>query len=449
MRPCRAVQGDDLLGMDLKQAGRRDRADRKSAFRALEAQPGARAAGDQDDADLAGGQRIGPHPPARRRDHALAVGLRQPDHLDRLHPLRLRNRRPHRRAPARRSAGRAARNRSTRLPPPAELARPRSGRPTIARGGFARAGSSDRRGRGRETSRAKLLRTVQAARDPTRETRIPLKTPVAARHKPGPLRRELLLRGAMIEAVRQMRQERPAAASASRPRRGPRSTKSASDAARTAMRPEPARPAPASSGQLSSGIRLTSVQYARSPTRKPSTGDLPCSSRIGRIRWPSTSNSTPGATRDELELGNEARRPLLGAGPKRVAENAPDRVFGVLLAIDRHRPAGPARKLAGIIEPEQVVGMGVRERDRMDPPDPLAQELNPHLGRRVDEQVTRRKRQQHAGPRPLVARIGRRADRAVAADHGNAAGRSGSQKNQPALGAPPPSINRPTSQWLS
>ena len=37
-----------------------------------------------------------------------------------------------------------------------------------------------------------------------------------------------------------------------------------------------------------------------------------------------------------------------------------------------------------------MVGVMVRERDRVDVPHPLAEELDPHLGRRVDQQVAAR-----------------------------------------------------------
>ena len=104
--------------------------------------------------------------------------------------------------------------------------------------------------------------------------------------------------------------------------------------------------------------------------RRENPAPATCRARAGSAvtRSPSTSISTPGAIRDELELGNEPRRPLLGSGPKRITEDAPDRLLGVLLAINRHRPTDPAGKLSGVVEPEQVVGMSVRERDRMDQP---------------------------------------------------------------------------------
>ncbi len=179
------------------------------------------------------------------------------------------------------------------------------------------------------------------------------------------------------------------------------------------------------------------------PTRKPRTGNGPCSRRIGRTRWPKTSNSTPGAIRHELELGHEARRPLLRPGPERITEHPPDRLLGLLLAINRHRPADPSRKQPRVVEPEQVVGMVMRECDRVHLPDPLAQQLHPHLRRRVDQQVAARKRKQDARPGALISRIARSADRALAADHGNACGCPCPEKDQPAHPATAGSVNRP------
>ncbi len=84
-----ASQGDNLLGMDLEQAGRGDRADGKGSLGALEAQPRARSAGDHDQSHLAGRQHPGADLGGPAVSHALAVGLRLADHVDRLDPGRL------------------------------------------------------------------------------------------------------------------------------------------------------------------------------------------------------------------------------------------------------------------------------------------------------------------------------------------------------------------------
>ena len=135
VRPWRRRQRDDLLGVDLEQAGRGDRPDRERPLRPVEAQAGARAAGHQDDADLARGHRVGADPRGPSQRHPLAVGLRQAGPPRSARPGRAGGAAPPRRAPGRRSAVRAARNRSTRPPPPAAHAGRRPARPTTAGGG--------------------------------------------------------------------------------------------------------------------------------------------------------------------------------------------------------------------------------------------------------------------------------------------------------------------------
>ena len=94
-RPAVAAgEGDDLLGVDLEQAGGRDRADRVGPLRAVEPEPGARAARDDHHGDLAGGQgRL-----ADRGDVAagdpLAVGPGEAVDLDRRDPVGRRRPRP-------------------------------------------------------------------------------------------------------------------------------------------------------------------------------------------------------------------------------------------------------------------------------------------------------------------------------------------------------------------
>ena len=95
---------------------------------------------------------------------------------------------------------------------------------------------------------------------------------------------------------------------------------------------------------------------------------------------------------------------------------------------------GPADLLGeepGVVEPEEVVGVVMRVGDRVHPPHPLAEQLNPHLGRRVDQQIARGKRQQDAGPGPGLRGSARGADRTVAAQNRDARRRAGPQENQP------------------
>ena len=57
---------------------------------------------------------------------------------------------------------------------------------------------------------------------------------------------------------------------------------------------------------------------------------------------------------------------MFRARPKRVAEDAADRLLDVVLAINRNRPADPARKQPGVVEPKEMVGMRVSKGNRMD-----------------------------------------------------------------------------------
>jgi hypothetical protein len=114
-------------------------------------------------------------------------------------------------------------------------------------------------------------------------------------------------------------------------------------------------------------------------------------------------------------------------------KDAADAFLGFLLAMDGDRPSDPAREQPGIIEAEEMVGMMVRERNGVDVPDLLSEELEPHLGRCVDEKVPLGEREEDAGPRPLIARIAGGANRTVATEHRYTSRRSRSEENQPAL----------------
>ena len=58
-----------------------------------------------------------------------------------------------------------------------------------------------------------------------------------------------------------------------------------------------------------------------------------------------------GLDRHEVKLGKKPGRPLLSAGPKRIGEDPPYRLFCFVLAINRHRPPDPAGKLPRVVEP--------------------------------------------------------------------------------------------------
>ena len=100
------------------------------------------------------------------------------------------------------------------------------------------------------------------------------------------------------------------------------------------------------------------------------------------------------------------------------------------LAVDRDRPADVLGEEPGVVEAEQVVGVGVREGDRMDLTHPLAEQLQAHLGGGVDQQVAAREAHQDAGTHPRVPRVVREADPAVAAEHGDARRSAAAQDHQ-------------------
>ena len=113
--------------------------------------------------------------------------------------------------------------------------------------------------------------------------------------------------------------------------------------------------------------------------------------------------------------GNPRRGLVEGVG-----EDRADRGLNVVLAVDRHRAADRLGEEAGVVEAEEVVGVGVGEGDRVGEADPLAEELEPQLGRRVDQEPAGREVEQDARPRPFVPRVVRAADGAVAAEDGHA-----------------------------
>jgi len=70
-----------------------------------------------------------------------------------------------------------------------------------------------------------------------------------------------------------------------------------------------------------------------------------------------------------------------------------------------------------IVEPENVVGVKVREQRGVHHAHFRANELQPQLGRRVDQNVSLRHPQESGAAIALIARIDRRANGAIAADH--------------------------------
>ncbi len=83
-----------------------------------------------------------------------------------------------------------------------------------------------------------------------------------------------------------------------------------------------------------------------------------------------------------------------------------------------------------VVEAEQVVGVVVREQHGVDDADALAEQLQAQLGRRVDEQIALRRADEDGAAIAVVARVGRAADGAVAADHGHADRGAGAEESE-------------------
>jgi signal transduction histidine kinase len=62
----------------------------------------------------------------------------------------------------------------------------------------------------------------------------------------------------------------------------------------------------------------------------------------------------------------------------------------------------------------------MRVEDEIEPRDRIAQELHAQIGRRVDQKIFSVGFDLHRLPQTLIARVGRRADGAAAANDGNA-----------------------------
>jgi hypothetical protein len=81
-----------------------------------------------------------------------------------------------------------------------------------------------------------------------------------------------------------------------------------------------------------------------------------------------------------------------------------------------------------IVDPMNVVGMGMGKEDGVDPRDTLPYCLGTEVGRCVYEYVLAVMLDQQGGPGPLVSRIGGRTDTASATDHGDS-GRCAAAEN--------------------
>ena len=95
------------------------------------------------------------------------------------------------------------------------------------------------------------------------------------------------------------------------------------------------------------------------------------------------------------------------------------------------RRVAPHGDRAEVVDAVRVVGVIVREQHRVDAVDAGGDELQPQLRRRVDQQPRAAVRlDDRADARALVARIGRTAHRAAAADLRDAEARAGAEEGE-------------------
>jgi len=108
------------------------------------------------------------------------------------------------------------------------------------------------------------------------------------------------------------------------------------------------------------------------------------------------------------------------------------------------RPEGGQRVLAArrdgaqVVDAVDVVGVGVGEQHGVHPVDPLRHELQPQLGRGVDQEAAPARLDQRRGAHAPVARVRRRAGAAVAADLRHAERGAAAEQHQTHLRPPRP-----------
>ena len=110
-------------------------------------------------------------------------------------------------------------------------------------------------------------------------------------------------------------------------------------------------------------------------------------------------------------------RPILEG----VAEDAPEIVHRRFVGVDGERFAvAQVAETTAVVEAHDVVGVSVGEEHRVDVADLLPQDLEPELGRRVDDEADGIGLHVDRGPGAVVFRIGEEGLRVVHADHRHA-----------------------------
>jgi hypothetical protein len=118
------------------------------------------------------------------------------------------------------------------------------------------------------------------------------------------------------------------------------------------------------------------------------------------------------------------RRGIRGIGVEDVLEHQGQPFERRGQAVQRNRPVLNPVEPPQVVQPRHVIDVMVGEQYGIHPADIIRQTLQPQFGRSIYEQARVGLSDVDAGPGPLVARVGRPADRAIAGNHGHAVRRS-------------------------
>lgn len=131
------------------------------------------------------------------------------------------------------------------------------------------------------------------------------------------------------------------------------------------------------------------------------------------------------------QLRDPPRRKLLNRRVENVRERLVDRPIRPFVAVNLRRfVIVAAWKEPRVVQTKKVVHVRVRVEDRVGVNQPLTKKLLPKVRAGVDQKISFRETQDHGAARAFVFRVRALADGAVAADHGDAVGRAGSEKDE-------------------
>ncbi len=130
-------------------------------------------------------------------------------------------------------------------------------------------------------------------------------------------------------------------------------------------------------------------------------------------------------------LGGEAQVILPGLRlVKGVAEGIPEALHRGNRGKDGHLQILDLTEAPHVIEPHDVIRMGMGEQGRIQTGDPFPKALDTEIGGGIDDEVEIGGLHQKGGPGPVIAWVGRPADRAIAPDDRDAVGGPGSEKGE-------------------